>query len=286
MRRPAGQGLYEACLRARIGKGGWRRLTRWPARFLDAALELGCDEPAWAVAMAYLRFLDEAGIEEPPPGRLITALARCVLNTEREPFRFDAHLPDYWSPQLLRLALQRGCRAWRTGDPDSFVEREFLPVLLWVRDTAPRLTGHKQRHWPMYVKRARAWARAEQARLASLGKDWPVGSYPAEVMGLTVVALRNPYDLLTEGLAMRHCANRLAKACAQSGLRVFSLQDDGGWRVATVALAPACGRYELDQVKGFANSPVSAATRAAAQRLAEAYRPAPGWTPSVAGNLP
>jgi hypothetical protein len=129
------------------------------------------------------------------------------------------------------------------------------------------------------VKRARAWARDEQARLAALGKDWPVGSYPSEVMGLTAVALHNPYDLLTEAQAMRHCANRLDKACAQRGLRVFSLRDGKGRRLATAALGIVHGRYVVDQVKGFANSPVSATVRTAAQRLAEAYRPAPGHAP-------
>jgi hypothetical protein len=268
VRRPAAQSLREACRRAGLSNGAWRRLAHWPARFLDAALALGRGEPAWPVMLAYLRFLADAGIEAPPPGRLLRALARMVVNVEREPFRFDAHLPKYWSRQLLYLALARGSEARRAGALERYLTEEFLPVLQWARDSDAPLPSRKRSLWPSYVRRARAWARDEQARLASRGRDWAVGEHPAKVAGLIVVALRNPYDLLTEALAMRHCANHLAPACAQRGLRVFSLQDARGRRVATAALERIDTGYRLAQIKGFANTEVSPVTRLAGQLLA------------------
>jgi hypothetical protein len=268
VRRPAAQGLREACRRAGLPHGAWRRLAHWPARFLDAALELARGEPPWLAMLAYLRFLAEAGIEEPPPGGLIRVLARMVVHVEREPFRFDMQLPRHWSRQLLGLALTRGAQAQRAGRLDRYVAGEFLPVLQWARDTGADLPSRKRSMWPSYVRQARAWARDEQARLAARGRDWAVGQHPAQVAGLIVVALRNPYDLLTEALAMRHCANHLAPVCIERGLRVFSLQDGGGRRVATAALERTGGGYRLAQIKGFANAEVSPAIRRAGELLA------------------
>ncbi len=240
-------------------------------RALDGALAVGRGASDFRVVLGYLRLLCEIGSCKPPPSRLAALLAGMVVDVDREPILFDEYMPEYWSAGLVPTAFSAGREADREGRLKAFIKHEYLPDLQWARDISALRKAPTPRSWSKCVRCAREWEAQEVLQASSRARDWPFGRFPAKLMDRTPVPLHNEYALLAGALALRHCASHMASQCEEDGMRLLSLRDDRGRRVATVALVRHEAGFVLDQVKGFANAEVGAGTKQAADLLAACY---------------
>lgn len=246
-----------------VTTAGWRLLIGH-ARLLYRPLAPSTSDPkhGFAQLCCYLRLLQRAQWREPMPYALIRALFA--------PHWFSRQLdPDQLPLGLIRGAIERLKGAMPLGEQDAFIEHEFVPVLGWLARTQPLLDDNQQRApWRWFLARYRQWCEVERRRLS--GQQWTRGIDGLRWRRFDIVPIRDSATLWLEGEQMRMCLSAYTNACVEGRYLVYAVRARGRERpVAHIGLhIGADGKARLDQVCGFANSPVEPALRLFAQRLA------------------
>lgn len=79
----------------------------------------------------------------------------------------------------------------------------------------------------------------------------------AHEMGMyQVIPITSSWALRHEGRVMNHCVGSYEKLCRDGFIRVFSIRDLLGNRVATLSLLFYDGDWHLEQIKGYSNAEV------------------------------
>ena len=255
-----------------VTTAGWRLLIRH-ARLLYRPLVSSNPDPKYGFAelCRYLRLLQRAQWREPMPFALIKALFA--------PHWFSRNLDPAEVPLgLVRGAIDRLKGAMPLGEQDAFIEHEFVPVLGWLARARPELDANQQRApWRWFLARYRQWCEIERRRLS--GQQWTHGIDGLRWRRFDIVPIRDSATLWLDGEQMRMCLSAYTNACVEGRYLVYAVRARGRERpVAHIGLHVDCdGKARLDQVRGFANSPVEPALGLFAQRLA-------GMHPGSGGN--
>lgn len=85
---------------------------------------------------------------------------------------------------------------------------------------------------------------------------WETDLAECEIGEYRIVPLTTSRQLRAEGRGMNNCVGRYDELCHGGGVRVFSIQNEFGTRVATASLIWRDDYWYLDQVKGWANAEV------------------------------
>lgn len=236
----------------------WRYVCHHGSRLFRVAWATATRQPAFNLAIRYLKALESAGLPPPPP----PALARVLLHG------YNVHDQDVplvtinfycgIDPLALRAGLLEADRARGCRDMMSFVE-EFMGVCWWSEAlTEPLDANQRKAPWSWFV---RQWQAAEtlHGRLeGALNRHWTTRS-PGFVEGRwQVVPIRSEEELVRESLAMRNCLESLGDACASGEMEIYSIRDrTTGRRKACVGFKfDADGTPCIPEIKGFANTPV------------------------------
>lgn len=85
---------------------------------------------------------------------------------------------------------------------------------------------------------------------------WSSAVESCELGDYVVVPLTTSSELRREGAAMHHCVGTYDLLCATGSLRVFSIRDLDGRRLATMSLMLGPAGWQLGEIKGLMNSEV------------------------------
>lgn len=229
--------------------------------------------------------------------RMPRALWETLARTSVDPVRGHVLPPIVWpvTPRATRQAIERYHRATARGDGADFIENEWGPVVRWAANYAEANQPTPVRHWGAARREAAEDERRIKARSEHL--SWPVHVPRLEDDGLYAVALANGLELAEEAIAMRHCADRYARRCADGELLIFSIRDIvtdkrrasvavelGREGAKLVEVARSLNRAADEEEIAFAEKLAKAVleqVRARAQAKAKLKVPIPPWGPGV-----
>jgi hypothetical protein len=254
-------------------RADWRFLLTDPARpvwhLVRAGRIRGIDDIAGFLA-------DWARLHRglPPDLRLPLALWEPMCATWTEPRDDRLRPPVRWpfGAAVTAEAIRRWREAARSGQGEAYVTDEFGLLVRWAADYAeegrPRLTSYRNA-----VEAARRHDRRLRAAAATASsRPWDFPQSP-EVFGRWIfVPLATPLDLVEEAIALHHCADQRAAACATGYARLYSIRRrEDGKRLATLEVRwlPGCGGPQLVELRGPLNRPVPEPLRALAQRFVQ-----------------
>lgn len=250
------------------GRPVWRVPNRWRAKGRLDVLQLML---VWTRLHRGLAARD----------RLPHAMWETILRTCAGPLGENVSPLLKWrlQPRLVEAAIQRARVMAAAGRFDEFLQAEWTRVVAWIADYRDEGIQPRQRSWKSALRAAsdaersvRAWARGCD------NSAWESRVEAFESRGLRARALTTPSAVIEEAISMRHCADSHLIACSNGKMRLFRVDDLAtGKHVATIALRSdrnpgSAPSWELDQARGFANQPPSAAVLDLANVLAREYR--------------
>jgi hypothetical protein len=146
--------------------------------------------------------------------------------------------------RLLKLADAACIAARAEGRLEAFLDEEWLPVIAWLVEAAPRILRNQcEQGWECILRAKSRWAMQELAKHAR--PEWRAYPTPLAFPKFEVLELDSKAKLAVEGVEMAHCVASYADHCAEGRTRVFSVRrKSDGQRVATVA----CGREGMEWV--------------------------------------
>ena len=249
-----------------VTPAGWQLLIRYPRQLYWPLIQT-TDDPKYGCAelVRYVRLLQRAQCREPMPYHLVKALFA--------PYWFSRELnPSELPLGLVRGALERIKGAMPLGALESFMEHELVPVLGWIARAKPVFDGNQQRApWRWFFTRYQQWCEAE--RLKRDGRFWTTGIDGLRWRSFAITPIRDSATLWLDGEQTRMCLSLYEHDCAEGRYVVYAVRAAGRARpVAHIGLRlNTDGTAKLDQVRGFANSPVEPALVQYARRLSDMH---------------
>lgn len=249
-----------------VTASGWQLLIR-RVRQLYRPLIRSTDDPRYGCAelVRYVRLLQRGQWREPMPFVLANALFA--------PYWFSRELdPSQLPLRLVRAALERIKGPMPLGALDSFIEQELIPVLGWISRAKPAFDNNQQRApWRWFFTHYEQWCETE--RLKRDGRRWTTGLDGLRWRRFEITPIRDSATLWLDGEKTRMCLSLYEHDCAEGRYIVYAVRAPGRARpVAHIGLRlNADGAAKLDQVRGFANSPVEPALAKFARRLSDLH---------------
>jgi hypothetical protein len=196
----------------------------------------------------------------PPDLRLPSALWEPLCATWTEPRDDRLRPPVRWpfGSAVTAEAIRRWRKAARSGQGEAYVTDEFGLLVRWAADYAeegrPRLTSYRNA-----VEAARRHDRRLRAAAATASsRPWDFPQSP-EVFGRWIfVPLATPLDLVEEAIALHHCADQRAAACA-TDMRVSTAS--GVARTASGSRRSRCAGCRVVAARNSSNSGVRSTAR-------------------------
>jgi hypothetical protein len=270
----------------------WRYVAKYGTRPLRVAWAAATEDTPLEAALAYLGMLDRAGLPPPPPRSLARAwMVVCRIGIGLS-FMEAEILGDVPLPVLDAAARRHD--AARANPGIAPAADTVIAVAEWYRDAELPRVAASVRDWSWLESRWREHeVRMQRFRQAGAA-TWTSLVGPIQYQRWRVQPLLTAREVVDASLALRNCLDRYVDHARADRIRLFVLRNQRTARLdAAIAIVPTTGRllrWELSDVRGFANSPAPQFfalacgiarryTRAALRVLAgDAPRPAPATT--------
>jgi hypothetical protein len=175
---------------------------------------------------------------------------------------------------ILRTIMNEAKRRLALETLDRFIDEDLVSVITWLVRVHPTLDSNSLKSgWKYLARNAAAWKAqiTEHADAESL-------KWRSALTGL----IRDPWrvDCVTNGwalyrlaLSQRHCADRYLKGCLADTDRIFTVTDVKEKISATIRISrdPSSFKWDVSDVRGFANVPVSDDLVELSREVAELY---------------
>ena len=153
---------------------------------------------------------------------------------------------------------------------DVSLEDDATMVFTWLSEAKPLLDSNQCKlGWPWLARQARHWFEAESLRCESEKLGWETLFAETTLRGYRFVPLSDAWQVRLEAVRHRHCADRFINECRAGVYRLFSVYGSDGAHKATLGMVWVEGRWMVDQIKGFANRPVSDSLKEISESLAD-----------------
>ncbi|MBI3149158.1 MAG: PcfJ domain-containing protein [Betaproteobacteria bacterium] len=259
-----------ALRQAGLAEATWRYFARHGSRLFRPAWEAGAasGQPAFEVAVRYLRALEASGLPPPPPPSIARALLhgfnahRGNAAIIREDFQTSA------KPFVLRAGLIEADRKRQASAVEGFAE-EFLGVCFWSESLPDVLDANQTKGgWKCFVRRWQEEESVDALLRQDPGLRWETRIEEFELGPLRIVPIESSAALIRESQAMRNCLRVYIEECAARGMEIYSVRDAlHSKRLGCVGFRFDRDGPQIFDVKGFANSPPTGAVRQAAFHL-------------------
>jgi hypothetical protein len=252
-----------------VSEASWRYLIRHGSRLFRIPWEISNGQPHLEVAIRYLEALQSAGLPPPPPPSVVKAFLHGYNQHRRHYARIGAHFQNRVDPVALRAGFLEADRRRRDGKVDGFTE-EFLGVCWWSEQVPYLLDDNQARAgWQWFVHQWQEEQEAQALLAASDLQHWQTRLDEFRMGPLTVVPISSSEELVRESLAMRNCLKAYENECAIGEFEVYSVRDaKSGKRRGCIGFRfDSDGMPNIEDVKGFANTPPRGDVRQAALEL-------------------
>jgi hypothetical protein len=253
--------LREVCLNMGLSPAGWRLLHRYGNKAFRAAVSPSVSaDTSFANVMDYVEWQVQAGLISPLPeplGERYLATTGLDLNSDR--------VAD---PRIARAAKNHWNALRKPGLQEEFAEKDWVEVLIWMRDHSPQFDDNQWRAgWPLI------WRKYEEWKLLNTSKDqWCSEIEEFSSGAWHVVPLATSYEVAKEGIEMKHCVAGYAPLCRTGSYRLFSIRElKSGKRKATAGLILDGSKWQLEQVKAKCNDYPGDEIEQVAQELCARY---------------
>ncbi len=153
-----------------------------------------------------------------------------------------------------------------------FAENDLPDVLTWLGETGTVLDNRQQKAgWNYLLRQARQWKHESALQVQSKTQTWTSLIEKQRVGKFTLVPVTNVLQLHREALGMRNCANGFRADCLGGSIRLFAIHNRTGKQVGTVGLTRNVRKWQVLDVRGFANKAPSTELKELAEHLAERY---------------
>jgi len=234
-----------------VGKRGWRLLVK--SRHRDVAHAVDGMKYRWQALLDYVRLHNALDRNRPIPRK-----AHHLFEEPEWHAGQDGGI-EYRGIQIPPAVLNAYIEATlEARDVQEFLAVEAAPVFTWLSESRPDLDSNQcKRGWGWLRESARRWSEDESKRKKFTRQGWETGLGETVIGGYRFVPLTDAWQVVREAVTYRHCADRYIDLCSGGQYRLFAVHDISGKHKATLGLKWAGSSWRLDQVKGFANQPVS-----------------------------
>jgi hypothetical protein len=175
--------------------------------------------------------------------------------------------------ETLRHILEEAEKRMVAGTLRQFAETELVDVITWLAATDPALKKNQSRNGWKYLSREAARWKADTMMMATCHDlNWDSALPRMQIEAWTINPVLDAWSLHRLAISQRHCGDRYIEGCIAGTERIFVISDIDGKTLATLRLELDHERWEVGDVRGFANSAVPAEIRELAEILAKRYR--------------
>lgn len=245
---------------------GWRLLANSKQRDFDQVIE--CRSGVWGYLIEYIQLherLDRSRVISP-------RLASLFDNA-------NWHLPSYsrlinyrgveLQPNVLNKFIDETLHRQSIGQSQQFAEEEVSLVWTWLAQTKIKFDANQLRQpWRWFAKKAMEWF-TEQVTFDKLNQLKWNSSFLEEIYkGYRFTPLTNAWQVRIEAVKQRHCVDQYIQRCLEGSYRAFSVQNIKSKTKYTLGLRHY-DEWEVDQITGFANRPVTQELQWLCQAIAD-----------------
>lgn len=255
-------------LRHGLSPSGWRYLLKVGEASYRAVIDSGIgQDKAFPMAIGLIEWQSRAGLKEPLPPEMAIAF----VNFAAMALLAGMNIAEHVNPRIARVASTYYLKLDQADDRAGFVEKDWLEVLIWLRNAQPEIDKNQWRSgWSCIWRKYAAGSDSRDS-----AAEWESRVNDISIFGMKVKPLTSSKDLCLEGMKMNHCISSYAKACLDGSYRVFSIRGaTADKRIATVGLNFADNAWKLDQIKGRNNRAVSSELESLCNTLAQFYQQA------------
>ncbi len=257
--------VRSSCLKNGLSPSGWRYLLKEGEAGYRAIIDSGIGEAkAFPMAIKLIEWQSRTGLK----GSLPPEMAKAFINFAAMALLEGLNIAEHVDPRIARVATTYYLKLEQADDRTEFVEKDWLEILIWLRNTRPEIDKNQWRS---------GWSCIWKKYAAGLGDrdstaEWESRIGDISILGMKVKPLTSSKDLCLEGMKMNHCVSSYAKVCLGGSYRVFSIREARAEkRIATVGLSFADNVWRLDQIKGRYNRKVSSEVESLSKTLAQFY---------------
>lgn len=264
-RIPAGSGIDDLKALMRdygVSQRGWTLLCRHGQEFYKGLLRVPGFAQSKAIARHVILF-QQVVRHNCPPLKLQSALYKTDIISISE----IEDLP----PQFIRQAWAELSSHEGRGTQEFFIRDELMPILRWLRQHRPSFDCNQLKAgWSFWSNSYVRWTDEKKAisegrplNTAFATGNIPYGAYVA-------LPINSISGLIDEAESMHHCVVDYEDRCRSGEYLVLSIRERTEWtRIATLGLYRSEGFWNIDQISGYANKPVSLAIRRAASAITD-----------------
>jgi hypothetical protein len=241
---------------------GWRLVCSSNIRDFEPALETNGNQ--WDLLVEYIKLHNLLDRNQAIPRKALHLFNEpyWIVNNKNKIFYRGVEV----KPALLNSYINE---VINTENIEEFSQSEAVPVFTWLFDAKPQLDKNQlKKGWPWLFKEATKWLEdnATEAQLTAIQWECKLG---AVTLGqYQFVPLINTWYVRQEALRNRHCADQYIENCRAGTYRLYSVYYNNKHR-ATLGVEFENRRWEVHQIKSFANQSVSIELHCLADLIAE-----------------
>lgn len=257
--------VRSTCLKHGLSPSGWRYLLKAGEASYRAIIDSGIgDAKAFPMAIGLMEWQSRSGLKESLPPEMAIAFINFAAMALLEGLNIAEHV----DPRIAKAATTYYLKLDQADDRTEFVEKDWLEVLIWLRNAQPQIDKNQWRSgWSCIWKKYTSGLRSRNSTA-----EWESRVSDLSIFGLKVKPLTSSMELCLEGMKMNHCVSSYAKLCREDAYRVFSIREaTAEKRIATVGLSFTDHVWKLDQIKGRNNCKVSSEVESLSRTLAQFY---------------
>jgi hypothetical protein len=257
--------VRSTCLKHGLSPSGWRYLLKVGEASYRAIIDSGIgDAKAFPMAIKLIEWQSRSGLK----GSLPPEMAIAFINFAAMALLEGLNIADHVDPRIAKVATAYYLKLDPAGDRAEFVEKDWLEVLIWMRNTQPEIDKNQWRSgWSCIWKKYDTGLRRRDSTA-----EWESRVNDISIFGMKVKPLTSSKELCLEGMKMNHCVSSYAKVCLEGTYRVFSISNaTAEKRIATVGLSCTDHVWRLDQIKGRYNRKVNPEVESLSKTLAQFY---------------
>ncbi len=246
--------LKQVVLNKGCTQRGWRLLANSKQRDFDQVID--CSRGSWRYLIEYIQLherLDRSRVISPRLASLFDNPNWHLPHQNKYIVYRDVEL----QPNVLNKFIDETLHRQSLGQSQQFAEEEVSIVWTWFAKTKIQFDANQLRQpWRWFAKKATEWF-TEQVTFGKLSQlKWHCGLPEETYQGYRFKPLTNAWQVRVEAVKQRHCVDQYIQRCLEGSYRAFSVQNIKSKTKYTLGLR-LYDEWEVDQITGFANRPVS-----------------------------
>lgn len=260
--------LKQTLLSYGLKQRAWRILANSRQKNFDQVIN---SNNKWNYLIEYLQLHERLDRSQAISPKLATLFDNPIWNLPC----YNQHVINYrgaeFQPAVLNKFIDENLRRQAVGESQHFAEGEASLVITWLAQTRTKFDANQLRQpWAWFANKAHHWF-AEQIAFDQLNKlTWHCSLAEEVYSGYRFVPLTSAWQVRIEAVKQRHCVDQYIDRCIGGTYRVFRVKSLKSKATFTLGLR-LYDEWEVDQVTGFANRPVTDELRWLCQVIADGF---------------